>query len=202
MKKIKLLLVLFLISFSVSYSQISIFAGYGQSQFGKDFYGEGVNFDDAAYIPVGASYQFGVGLFKIGVEVNYSAVPYTYNIQYLGVDAADLTISQLAFGGYLKYRFSMLKVIVPYIRGGGEYVTGKAKIEWKGEYTSLGSEFEEDYKGAFGFNLGGGVEFNLGVVGIYGEFLYHFVDRELDVEGATKDSYNNYAFHVGLFFGM
>ncbi len=202
MKSLKILLVLFLVSFSVSQAQISVFAGYGQSQFGKDFYGEGIDFDEASYIPVGAAYQFGVGLFKLGVEVNYSAVPFTYSIEYLGVEAAELTISQLAFGAFLKYRFSMLKVIVPYVRGGGEYVTGKAKFEWKGQYAGMEENFEEDYKGAFGFNLGGGVEFNLGVVGIYGEFLYHFVERELDVDAAEKDSYNNYAFHLGLFFGM
>lgn len=101
-------------------------------------------------------------------------------------------ISQNLIGVWARWYFIPLPTLSPYIRGGVGYYSGK--VELSGNQTG-----EADFKSAVGFNVGAGVDMPMG---LYGEFVYHIVSRELDVSGATSMGYNNWAINVGYSFDL
>jgi hypothetical protein len=171
--------------------KVGAFVGFGQSAFEDQ--------DDAAgYIPVGVQglYQVAPG-FSVGAEVNISAVKFTWEImdEYTGEKAGEVSISQNVFGALAKYEFGQAS-IRPLLRAGLGMYMGKSDAEPAAGYTGGG---EVDYKSAFGFNIGGGATGCLGEKMFWlGEFVFHIVSREPDVEGAESAGANNWAVHAGV----
>ncbi|MBU0473573.1 MAG: porin family protein [Bacteroidetes bacterium] len=203
MKKLGLILLLLLLASGTAYSQsIGAFAGYGSSAFGDDVD------EESNYIPVGAQLLFGSGgNFEFGVEVNYAVVPFIFSKG----DIGDMKINQLYYGALAKFKFGTGRGIWPYLRAGAGMYTGTIEYDFTDEINEFGfDDVKMDFKNAFGFNVGAGAEMNIsGNNGLFVEFVYHIVDRELDVnnedmeEGdSSKMTANNWAIHVGFRFGL
>jgi opacity protein-like surface antigen len=107
-------------------------------------------------------------------------------------DGLKAKISQHLIGVWARWYFIPLPTLSPYIRGGVGYYTGKLEVSG----TQSG---EADFKSTVGFNVGAGVDLPMG---LYGEFIYHIVSRELDVAGATSSGFNNWAINVGYSFDL
>ncbi len=205
----KQLLVVFLallfIAFSVqAQSQIGIFGGYGKSNFDlSDENGEDSGLDQSSFIPVGAELLFG-SKFQIGAEVSYSVSPFSFKAEEGGVTYVEERISQILVGGVVKIHFGE-GTIRPFVRGGAGLYMGKDEIDFNEEFSQfLGvTDTTINFKSAFGFNFGGGLKFQLGENSfLFGEFVYHMVKRELDVEGAEKMKMDNWAIRGGIEFGL
>jgi len=148
----------------------------------------------ASTLSFGASFgnKF-AGLFEGGVEFNMLASPYEL------VNKTDhyketLSITQTMVGVYAKVNIPLV-IVNPYIKGGLGYYMGS--MEYKLEEWGDTDKTEKDFKGALGYNVGAGVETFLG---IYGEVMFHIVERELDVEDAVSAAFNNVAVNVGYRF--
>ena len=195
---------LLLSSYSIAQTQISVFAGYGMSSFEDDLF-DGSEFDQSGYIPVGATIQFGRGMFKFGGEISYSVLPFTFEMSAGNQELAEVKFTQLYYGAFVKIKFGEGIGTVPYLRAGGGYYTGRGKIEYADALKQIGYEDEEeDFKGVFGFNGGGGVEFSINQGNsVYFEFLYHFVDQEMENDDSDETfKLNNWALQVGFLFGL
>ena len=118
----------------------------------------------------------------------------------------DFQISQLYFGGLAKLRIGSGAGIHPYARAGAGLYTGDAKKEYSDEAKLIDPSLEdekEDFKSAFGFNLGGGIEIDVSTnTGIFAELVYHMVNRELDMEGAEKKNMGSIVIYAGIQIGL
>jgi len=84
----------------------------------------------------------------------------------------------------------------PHIRGGVGMYMGKNEIT--AEEDSGWVDSETDCKNAVGFNFGGGVTADWGYDKFWlAEFVYHVVNREVDVDDAEYDGANNWAIQLG-----
>ncbi len=188
-------------------SSIGIFAGYGQSNF--DF-SEDENFSQAGYVPVGVQFLMGVGTFQLGAEIDYSAVPFGFEVSstYNGVEhkIADTKVTQLYYGLLAKWRVGTKAGFNPYLRAGAGLYTGDYKVEYSDEMKQAYSSLEDEtykYKSAFGFNVGVGVNVDVATnTGVFIEAVYHKVKRQLDLEGSEAEGHDNYAIHAGVNFGL
>ena len=98
----------------------------------------------------------------------------------------------------------------PYLRGGAGMYTGNAEMEFTSEakelFQSYGLELEDeevDMKSAFGFNIGGGLDFEINHKNsLFFEFVYNIVEREADEENSEKLSANNWVLQAGFSFGL
>jgi opacity protein-like surface antigen len=191
--------------FAQDHGSVVIFGGYGQSFFSSEIGDDNNHPEEAKYVPVGVQFLFGIDNFSVGAEVNYAAVPFTFTMSSDGTDLADFTITQLYYGGVIKFRLGTHAGLNPYLRAGAGMYTGKFKVDWTDDVTRLlGLEDSEtNYKSAFGFNLGAGIEFAVSQTsGIIVEFVYHKVNRTLDVEGAEAGKADNAAIHAGFKLGI
>ena len=170
------------------------FAGYGQSAFDLDeAFGEDVTEDQAGYIPVGAEIlvELSPGL-SVGAEVDYAVVPFTWEFEYAGETVGEVKVTQMVLGGLARFEMGQGS-LRPHVRGGAGLYMGKSKSE-----PEQGADTEEDFKNAFGFNVGAGLTADFGETKIWMlEFVYHIVSREADVEGAESFGANNWALHLG-----
>jgi len=205
-KSLAILFTLFLLSGSAFAQSIGGFVGYGASAFGDKFFGEEAEDENQAkYVPVGAHILFGTGgNFEIGAEINYAAVPFTFDAGEYG----DLEVEQLYYGALAKFKIGSGGGIWPYVRGGAGLYTGSVNVKYSEEAKAIGAEDESiDLKSAFGFNVGGGAELDFSSNnGLFAEFVYHIVTREFDQEegeeGDTSFGANNWAIQVGFHFGL
>ena len=108
-----------------------------------------------------------------------------------------------------KFKIGSGAGIVPYIRAGAGMYTGTFEMDFNDEWNNIGFEDTElDFKSAFGFNLGAGAEMNINRGGgLFAEFVYHVVERELDAEDTENEENkpfgaNNWALHVGFRFTL
>lgn len=207
MKKFILIVIMFLftsIGFSQEQGSFVLFAGYGQSFFADDLSDDGYQVEEAKYLPVGIQVLWGLGNLQLGGEVNYAAVPFTFQLGDESVDLGEISISQLYYGILANFRLGTGSGIIPYIRGGGGMYTGTFKVDFSDDLNALGSEDSEvDFKSTFGFNFGAGIEINLSPnSGIIAELVYHKVNRKLDLEGAEEGKADNAAVQVGFKFGF
>ena len=69
-------------------TRISIYAGYGFSQFDDDIFASD-QIDQTGYLPAGASIEFGRDMYTFGIEGNYSVLPFTFDLRgcWLGLDS-------------------------------------------------------------------------------------------------------------------
>ena len=214
MKKLGLILLLLSLASGTAYSQsIGAFVGYGQSAFGEDSFELGDETEQANYIPLGVQILFGTGgNFEIGGEINYAVVPFTFEMNVFDTHVADMEVEQLYFGALARFKIGTGSGIWPYIRGGAGIYTGSLNMNYTDEMKELylldtGMELEDesaDFKSAFGFNAGVGAEINFSHNnGVFAEFVYHIVKREIDGEDAGgASSANNWALHVGFRFSL
>ena len=203
-KYIVVMLVVLFATFTVqAQSSIGIFGGYGQSKFDlSDENGEDSELSQSDFIPVGAELLFG-NKFQIGAEVSYSAVPFSFKAEADGKTLVEEKISQFLVGGVVKLNFGE-GVLRPFVRGGAGLYMGKDKIDFSDELQSIGiQDTTINFKSSFGFNFGGGLKIQMGERSfIFGEFVYHMVKRQLDVEGAESMKMDNWAIRGGVEFGL
>ena len=182
-------------------TRVSIYAGYGISQFDDGEF-EGDQIDQTGYFPAGACVEFGMSKFTFGIEGNYSILPFNFdlNVPEFG-KAGEYEITQLVLGGFVKFRFRDKKEINPYVRGGFAYYGGKGKITFTDEFKQNFTDVEDselEFKAAIGFNAGIGMDFPVSPVSfIFIEADYHFVQRKADQQNAESFQANNFAFYLG-----
>ncbi len=200
----KSLLVLFVLLFSVfsaySQSSINIFGGYGQSDFDLEVE-EGEEGTQAGYVPVGVQLLFGNQL-QFGGEFHYAVVPFTFEFETGGTKIGDLIVNQMFAGGLVRFHLGTGD-FKPFVRGGGGVYMGDMEFEYTDEFQDVAEDETIDMKSAFGFNVGGGVVSKMGDKNaFFGEFVYHIVDREPDVEDSEANKANNWAVQVGFQIGI
>jgi len=143
--------------------------------------------ESATAIPIGANFGMMVGEnLEAGAEFGLLVSPFEFESEGLGTTVTS-KISQTIIGVFGRYHFPM-NGIMPYAKAGLGYYMGTFEAE-----SDFGSG-EEDFKGAIGFNIGAGVNTEMG---IYGEFVFHIVSRELDMDGAESFGANNWGVNVG-----
>ncbi len=130
----------------------------------------------AENIQIGAEFSFLVSSFEAEFE-EFQGQP---------TNPYDLEVTQTAIGAFGRYILPTSGV-KSYIKAGIGMYMGEAEA-------SGGVVGEEDFESAFGFNIGGGIKT---AMGIYAEFVFHIVSRELDVAGVSSQGYNNWGFLVG-----
>lgn len=203
MKKILIISVALLItSLSFGQTRISIYAGYGISQF-DDLIFSNDNMEQTGYVPAGLSVEFGRDMFTFGFEGNYSVMPFKFDLNQEGFGkAGELEVTQLVIGGFVKIRFRDRREINPYIRAGVAYYGGKGKTKFNDEFKTFFTDVEDteaDLKPAVGINGGIGMDFPLSPVSfLFLEGNYHFVKREEDIDNAESFQANNFAFFLGF----
>ncbi len=201
-KYIVVMLVVLFATFTVkAQSSIGIFGGYGQSKFDlSDENSEDSKLSQSDFIPVGAELLFGTR-FQIGGEVSYSVVPFSFKAETDGKTLVEEKISQILVGGVVKLNFGE-GVFRPFVRGGAGLYMGKDKIEFNEELQSF-PDTTINFKSSFGLNVGGGLKVRIGERSfLFGEFVYHMVKRQLDVEGAENMKMDNWAIRAGFEFGL
>ncbi len=212
-----LLIVIFLFAgytFVSAQPSLGVFLGYGVSSFDNELVG-GVDLSSSAgYLPVGAQVGYSLtglsfGALSFLAEFNYSAVPFTYEtFGDLGsgeIKTSEIMVSQTFIGAVFKMKFGK-SFFNPFIRVGTGAYLGSVQQEFTDDVRSYFEQYGQgiedvdlDFKTAFGFNIGAGTDIRIGqVTGLFGEFVYHIVSRELDIEGAESKSANNWAVLVGL----
>jgi opacity protein-like surface antigen len=133
-----------------------------------------------------------IPIIDAGVEFNTTVSPFTFKTTELGPEL-EVDVTQTYIGAFAKFDILPLVAVTGYLRGGVGMYSGKLEA-------SIGDESESvDFKSSTGFNIGAGVKT---MIGIYGEFTYHIVSRELDVEGAPSTGYNNWMLLVGYRFNL
>ena len=214
-----LILIAFFISSSLfAQGSIGIFAGYGQSSFDEDLFGDDSKIEQAGYVPVGIQAGFNLnsvsfGSIFLGAEFNYAALPFTFDMNGdIGngeESLAEIKINQTYIGALIKVKLGK-GGLKPFVRLGGGAYMGGGEIEYSEEfkqyYLQFGQTLEDetyDLKTAFGFNAGAGVDFSLSSSSsFFSEFVYHIVDREPDEGDSESFSANNWAIQVGVNFGL
>ncbi len=126
-------------------------------------------------------------MIDVGLEYNLLFSPFEFDQQ-----GTTAKITQNVLGLWARWYFIPLPAASPYIRGGVGYYSGKLEL-------SGGSTGEADFKSAVGFNIGAGVDLPMG---LYGEFVYHIVSRELDLPGQESGGANNWAISLGYSFDL
>ena len=181
--KVSLFLVMLFVIASLGQAQVifGIQAGYTSSAF-EDQESAASTFSGGAIIGTDI-----MPMIDVGLEYNLLLSPFEF-------EAAGTTakISQNLLGLWARWYFIPLPAASPYLRGGVGFYSGKT--EFSGNITG-----DVDFKSAVGFNIGAGVDLPMG---LYGEFVYHIVSRELDVEGAESGGANNWAISVGYSFDL
>ncbi len=181
-----------------------IFAGMAQAQliFGVQG-GIGASaFEDqaeaASSVPVGVFVGTNaLPLFDVGIEYNMLVVPFKFEGEYL-TQKVKTEFTQSYYGAFIKWYVLPIPILEPYVKAGAAYYTGKVKVD------IAGVSGEDDFKNTLGFNIGAGVKT---MVGLYGEFVFHLLSRELDAETADpgtvkKAAYNNWMLMVGYQFEL
>ncbi len=181
--KLSLLIVVIFVIAGLAQAQVilGIQAGYNSSAF-KDQESAASTFSGGAIIGTDI-----MPMIDVGLEYNLLLSPFEFEAE--GITAK---ISQNLLGLWARWYFIPLPAASPYIRGGVGYYSGKT--EFSGNISR-----DVDFKSAVGFNIGAGVDLPMG---LYGEFIYHIVSRELDWPGEESQGYNNWAISVGYSFDL
>ena len=107
---------------------------------------------------VGGLLDFKPAALPIGIRVNA-------DYHRFGLEGIDNTLSVIALTGNAMYDFAAASGVSPYVIGG------------VGMYRSSISDCDEECSDTeFGFNVGGGLNFNLGTLGTFAEVRYNVVD--------------------------
>ena len=172
---------------------IILFSSIGAAQSIGVFGGiTGSSFEDQAEaatgIEAGASFVFdALPIVEAGVEFSTFVSPFESSTEALGIKTT-MTTNQTMYGVFGKFTFG-LPALTPYARVGVGYYTGSVEVK-----TEPGVTTTTDFKNTLGFNVGAGVDT---FIGLYGEFLYHIVSRELDADNAASVGANYWGLRVG-----
>ena len=182
---LSVLFILVLSTFGMSQS-IGVFAGYLNSAFEEQV-------DAAGGIELGATFVFdALPVIEAGVEYSTTVSPFEFEGD-LGGQKFTSKFSNSMFGVYGKFNISV-PAFTPYIRAGAGYYSGSVETE------SLGQSVTLDFKNTLGFNVGAGLET---FTGLYAEFVYHIVSKELDDPAASGSAGANYwGLRAGYLFSL
>lgn len=125
---------------------------------------------------------------ELGLELSHTVS----NFELEG-DDVSVEFSQTLIGGFGRFYFYNESNIVPFLRAGLAVYLGEGKI------SNGSASFTRDTKPAFGLNIGAGFGTDSG---FYGEFIFHIVEREYDVEGAETFGANNWGVKLGYAFSI
>jgi opacity protein-like surface antigen len=183
--------------------KVAVFTGYGQTAY------ENIT-DQAGYVPIGLQAAYGFenmkwGAVTAGIEFNYAVAKPTFELQSGGTKIAEQEVDQMVIAALIKVKF-LKKQWNPFVRVGAGMYMGDIKNTMT---TTAGQPAppinlpsEVKLKSAFGFNIGGGVDYNLSKTGaLFLEFVYHIVSREPDA-GGTSSGFNNWAIQLGYQFAF
>jgi len=149
---------------------------------------------DESYTAIPVGVYFGTAVsdnVEIGAEASIAVKPFEEE-----VGGITTSISQTIIGLYTRFYFPAAS-FTPYIRAGAGYYLGSAKFEGGG-----GLNAEIDFKGALGFNVGAGFGTSSG---LYAEFIYHIVERELEKNDffiSEPGGASNWGAYVGFAFSI
>ncbi len=159
---------------------LAIFTGLGSSNFNKqELYGNNDAFSQSAYLPIGAQVLFGISVVQFGGEFNYAAMPFSFNISGTnGTKLAEDEIEQIQFGGLVRVNFTK-GPIKPFVRGGAGVYAGDYTRKFTNQNNTGVTQADQkvELNNDFGFNFGAGLSINNG----FFEFVYHMVDRSINV---------------------
>lgn len=184
-----------------TYSQpsFSLFSGYGKTAF------ENVA-KQSEYLPIDAQLMFGVPILNFGIEASYNITPINYDFQefYSRRYFKQIKLSQFFIGSVIKINLTCGN-FVPYARIGTGLYTGNEKVILaEGEKITamenglILKDYKISLKNKLGFNLGGGVNLNLGRYnGLFLEYVYHFISRKENIPGGISFKADNWTFLLG-----
>ena len=169
---------------------ISIYSGYARSDF--ELQNESVPaipFGITAAINITPKFETGLEFCTLLKAFEQKEMLYfDYYGNPIVLEGSTYQITQNNIGIYAKY-FLLMDNFYPYLKAGVAYYTGERSYV-DGQ---IGQENYE-FKGAIGYYPAIGVKSSLG---LYLEFLYHFVQRKYDYEGAKFYKYNNWIIVLG-----
>ncbi|MBP7462351.1 MAG: hypothetical protein KBA26_13770 [Candidatus Delongbacteria bacterium] len=180
---------------------IAPFAGFGNSMFENHF----GNHHSEQSFPVGLSVinQFHSNFF---VSAGYEYSRYDFSVEVRTYDSriyvGKNTVTQHAFTLNIHHIFPV-PVINPFIGAGVGLYIGNYHYDHN-EDADIRTfievhDYTLDYKPALGYNLNGGLLYNLSARwGLVGHYVYHIVDRKEDSPGTKADGMNNWAVHLGV----
>lgn len=129
--------------------------------------------------------------FDFGADFNTLITPFRIE---------DTEVSQTYFGVFGKYDLLLMKSFKGYVRGGlGMYSGEISKVQEEGKKKKKDDKAEA-LESTAGFNLGFGIKQRS--MGFYGEFTYHFVDRESDKDDEEPTGFNNWMLVAGYRFRL
>lgn len=180
-----ILCVLVISSFGMAQS-VGIFAGYLNSAFEEQV-------DAAGGFELGATFVLdALPVIEAGVEYSTTVSPFEFESELLGQKITS-KFNNSMFGVYGKFNISV-PAFTPYIRAGAGYYSGSVEVSGGGQSATV------DFKNTLGFNVGAGLET---FTGLYAEFVYHIVSKELDDPTAAGSAGANYwGLRAGYLFSL
>lgn len=198
--------------------KIGIYSGYGLSAFESQSSG-------AETLPLGIQAYYSLenvsfANFNFGLDFNYSVVPFSFDIQANdGSKIFSRSQKQLHVGALIKIKFLKKSMFNPFLRlgiglySGGHTLEYPAAIEQEAQQKQVSLPSELEISSGFGFNFGAGLDYKLtSTIGLFTEFVYHIVSRELNEAplnvfeglnlGKSSLGFNNWAMLVGFQTGL
>ena len=183
---------------------LNLFTGYGMSSFKNVAH-------QANYLPVGAQLMFGIPVFNFGIEANYAAIPFIFNVfeGEAGKNVKEIKFQQLFVGSVVKINLTEGNFI-PFCRLGGGLYSGKEIIKWTEEEKKRAAEqginlqdYKVPLKNTIGFNAGGGFDLILSrYSGLFFEYVFHLVSRKENIKDGSTFKADNWVVQAGYKFNF
>lgn len=178
-------------------TKLGLYAGYGRSQFDNCFPLGLKEHQATGYVPMGVLVLWHVlPRFLIGLELNHSVIPFTWEQRVGDQKQADEKVTQTILGAVARYEFG-IRPVSPHVVGG----IGLHMDRWIVEYVDdVGfADQTYDFKRAMGLHIGGGISAAVDPFRyLFAELLYHHVNKRLDSDHAKEFSYDNWALRFGI----
>ncbi len=198
--------------------KIGIYSGYGLSAFESQSSG-------AETLPLGIQAYYSLenvsfANLNLGLDFNYSVVPFSFEMTTnTGTKLFTRRQRQLYIGALIKIKFLRNSTFNPFARlgiglySGGHSLEYSDAIKQEAQQNQVSLPAELDISSGFGFNFGAGLDYKLTpTTGIFTEFVYHIVSRELNEAplnvfeglnlGKSSLGFNNWAILVGFQTGL
>ena len=148
--------------------------------------------------------ETGIGFIRKGVKEKYSFEIDTFPILYCEISA---NLDYLTIPALIKIKPPIAFSVKPYGIAGlsiGIPLSAKVyqKMEFMGETTDETIDIKEDVKMDFGLNIGAGIEFKIGNILPYVEFIYDFglvdISKEEEETEETKEATRTMLLSAGI----